>query len=281
MNLSLTSNSNTRSVISPLRIPDIWGWWDSIDTFATLKNNGSKFLPANNGDPVTKWYDKSGKGNHLIQFSEDSRPVLNVTSGPNGNRSLVFDGIDDILASNPVTGSQNTIFIVLYQTQYSDESVIFDTNNTGERNKLSQVNVPGRLEGSFGPILTKQQIGVWNIITLESSDDFKSLRLGSSGKVIQDTPSPLLEPIEFVIGGSNFNNPTNHSNIRISELIIYRRILNEEEQTIIRSYLTNRWGVFYQFDQSVPCPIAPTWPADDSDYEVWESSIQCQFERNQ
>lgn len=69
-------------------------WWDPSDLSSMFQDSAGT-TPAAVDSPVGKINDKSGRGNHLIQATAASRPVLRYTTG---RYYLEFDGSDDGMA---------------------------------------------------------------------------------------------------------------------------------------------------------------------------------------
>lgn len=72
------------------------GWWDPSD-FSTMFQDAAGTTPVTAvGQAVGRILDKSGRGNHLVQITDASRPTLGIDSAT-GAQFLSFDGMDDFL----------------------------------------------------------------------------------------------------------------------------------------------------------------------------------------
>lgn len=69
------------------------GWWDPSDLSTMFQDSAGTTPVTAVGQPVGLIRDKSGKGNHLLQATAASRPVLAQDAG--GFLHLSFDGVDD------------------------------------------------------------------------------------------------------------------------------------------------------------------------------------------
>jgi hypothetical protein len=75
-------------------------WYDPSD-LSTLFQDSAGTVPVTGVDqPVGRMIDKSGRGNHATQATTTSRPILKQDA--NGNYYLLFDGIDDWLATSSI-----------------------------------------------------------------------------------------------------------------------------------------------------------------------------------
>lgn len=79
-------------------------WFDASDLSTMFQDAAGTVAVTAPGDPVGKWLDKSGNGNHATQATAASRPTYRVAA--NGYPYLDFDGANDFM----VTG--NIIFTV-------------------------------------------------------------------------------------------------------------------------------------------------------------------------
>ncbi len=97
--------ADVQTKFNPRRIPGLSVWLQADRGF-TLSD----------GDPISTWYDQSGKGNNVLQSIGDKKPLWkeNIL---NGRPVVRFDGTDDYLQSSAfdsALGQPNTIFVVGY-----------------------------------------------------------------------------------------------------------------------------------------------------------------------
>ena len=72
-------------------------WFDAAD-ITTLFQDAAGTIPVTAvGQPVGRWLDKSGNGNHATQPVAAQRPLYQID--PEGNPNLTFDGSNDFLAT--------------------------------------------------------------------------------------------------------------------------------------------------------------------------------------
>ena len=65
---------------SPATLPGLAVWLDAQDS-STFFEQAAKTETLYSGDMVTRWLDKSGKGNHYLQLTAYTPPVYQVTQG--------------------------------------------------------------------------------------------------------------------------------------------------------------------------------------------------------
>ena len=73
-------------------------WFDPSDLSTLFQDAAGTVAVTAVGQSVGKMLDKSGRGNHAIQNTSGSRPILRQNA--NGKYYLEFDGIDDVLTVN-------------------------------------------------------------------------------------------------------------------------------------------------------------------------------------
>lgn len=100
-------------------------WYDASD-FSTMFQDAAGTTPVTAvGQPVGKMLDKSGRGNHIIQGTATSRPILAQDAD---GIYLPFDGIDDTIASAAainLTGTNKvTVFLAMSRTKASQAALM-------------------------------------------------------------------------------------------------------------------------------------------------------------
>lgn len=94
--LSGTGSTGGSEVFNPVTLfasGEQGGWWDPSD-LSTMSQNSDGTGAATVGQPVGRILDKSGRGNHLIQATTASKPILRQSGALYW---LEFDGVDDVL----------------------------------------------------------------------------------------------------------------------------------------------------------------------------------------
>lgn len=120
------------------------GWWDPSD-FSTMFQDSAGTIPVTAaGQPVGLIRDKSGRGNHALQATAASRPVLQQDAS--GFYYLSFDGVDDWLATagSVDLSTTNKLTVVAGAKKQSDAAFALLTELT--------VN-SGTTDGGFGILL--------------------------------------------------------------------------------------------------------------------------------
>jgi hypothetical protein len=79
---------------NPLNIASLEGWWDASDLSSMAQNSDGTTAVTATNDPVGYWADKSGKGRHAKQATNNDRPLVQLAD-KNNRAGLDFDGNDD------------------------------------------------------------------------------------------------------------------------------------------------------------------------------------------
>ncbi len=92
-------------------------WLDASRKVSLYTTDVGSTQVQNSGDPIGRWEDLSGQGNHMYQGTAASRPTY-TTSGVSGNRpSAAFDGAGDVMSTtNDITMPSGTVFVAWKQT---------------------------------------------------------------------------------------------------------------------------------------------------------------------
>lgn len=130
MMASGSGGGGSDSVITALFASGEQGIWLDPSDFSTMYQDSSGTTPVTSvGQYVGKILDKSGRGNHAIQSSSGSRPLLQQDGS--GNYYLQFDGTDDSLqASIDLSGTDKvSIFTGTYKVDDTARIVFEFTPN--------------------------------------------------------------------------------------------------------------------------------------------------------
>ena len=232
-------------------------------------------LPAFHGEAVKTWQDQSGNGNDVTQDIATRQPAFN-TGVLNGMPAISFDGGDDLQGS--YNGECGTIIVVGKTTNHSalrtwaggkatpgdgigNEAWYFQARGLSTRGMQFIRTTAAGSASEFAAMVTDRpsatayvQIGRHNGTAME---------LIRQGFVVQSgTTAEALMPIAGLsVGGGWYNeNVVDRLLGDIYELIIYDRMLTDEEIALIMAYLT-RW-----FDAGTDFATAPivsaSWLSD-------------------
>jgi hypothetical protein len=197
--------------------------------------------------PLATWADQSGNGHDAVQATASHRPEV-VLDEVNGQPVVRFDGSDDRLdLSDPMNGATaGEIFIVarlkdftrgingLAQfgggngTTYTEGAMVDDFGiNTGDS-----------FPGPDGALLT-----AWHTYNASVTEDGEDLRF--NGHLLLHRPLPGFAPdvtfrSDAMLGTDVFDE---YFNGDIAEVIVYDRVLSDDERAQVSAYLTIKYGV--------------------------------------
>jgi hypothetical protein len=215
-----------------------------MDAGTVLRDTGSGFVPAANGEAVARWVDKSANAHILAQTVSGNRPLLSTTTGPSNGRCLIFDGTDDrLVKTSPVFDFPCTVFSVVKLLTDLDIRYFWDTR--ASMGRPGEINRTGglRRNGSNIPTTTiSQTVGDWDVITSEHSTTEIAFRKNGGTRLAQAQSVTPAGATGYVIGGLNPTTPTNFTHHALAEKIAFGRILNSTEQDKVRNYLKVKWG---------------------------------------
>lgn len=103
----LTARIATANAVGGLIQPSLYfanaekGAWFDANDITTLFQDAAGTIPVTaTGQPVGKWLDKSGNGNHAAQPISASRPIYQIDA--EGNYNVTFDGVNDQLFTSAI-----------------------------------------------------------------------------------------------------------------------------------------------------------------------------------
>ncbi len=213
-------------------------WLDATDP-ATLFKDAGLTTPANPGDPIGGWADKSGNEFHATQGSAILQPVWNATA-MNGQPALRFDGletdgmaIDDGLS----LARPYTVFIV---NQYYSPDFLGRTLQGQDANWLH--GLWGGQFGAFADGWVGQRVAPINFPLVEDTtgaDDASTFYV--NGMDFTTDPNPFGEPGRLGLISVGVY-PAEVSDADISEVAIYDRVLSNTELDSVRNYFYTKYG---------------------------------------
>lgn len=113
------------SSFDPASIPGLWFWVDANDLSTLFQDAGCSTPVTANGDPVGCWQDKSPVGNN--DGLGTGGPIYE-TNSVNGLASLVFDGVNDYIATTFGLSTQSGDGFIVVKAN-NDPSVGTTTRN--------------------------------------------------------------------------------------------------------------------------------------------------------
>ncbi len=214
-------------------------WLDATDP-TTLFQDSSFSTPADPGDPIGGWMDKSGNDFYAFQDDEFLQPIWDATA-MNGQPALRFSGsendgmsIDDgLFLERPYT-----VFIV---NQYWDVAFRGRTLQGQDANWLT-----GLWSSEMGayaePWIGHRNAPVDTPVVVDTTGNFDESTLTINGVDFTDDSTPVGSPGRLgLVSVGQF--PLEVSDADISEVVIYDRVLSEAEMNDVRGYLYAKYDV--------------------------------------
>jgi hypothetical protein len=233
----------TEPQFTPLDIANLEVWLDAMDASTVLRDTGSEFVSAANGEAVARWLDKSANAHILAQTTSGSRPLLSTSAGPTSGRCIEWDGVNDFLVkTGNLFSLPCTVFVVLRQTSWTINEVILDTAAAGNRFYLNQRNISGMLR-TTGDVPTSnngQTLGNWDIVTAKVSATAQSIRINSATPGTATSSFTATASAELRIGGNTL--ASNFAHVGIAAIVAYSRTLTDEEEAQVRNFLKTQYG---------------------------------------
>lgn len=243
-------------------LPGIELW---LDAAAESSRRGGKDIA------LDRWSDRSGHGHHALQAVSSQQPKLVHVEGPANSKQAVvrFDGLDDHLRVLDASRRHKalTLFVVtIPQSDHGGFRGFFATNQRGRRDYESgltldmngtaaamfrEVNFEGRGFGGARNLLT----AVAPFGTLQQLEAVCDASKGVARLVVDGQPqrrrpwdkSELIAD-EMTIGARYYTNGPGDHQVRgfldgdIAELILFDRVLSEDETATVRGYLSAKHG---------------------------------------
>lgn len=216
------------------------------------KGAGLAGIPAN-GDVIQNWTDQSPKENDAYQPLLSDSPTYH-TDGINGHPVLRFDGVDDWYKINGVANElsgEATFFTVIEPATATDDIYYLSTNYYGDNRIKFGHSDDGELiyDDDVDPLSSANYV---NKKTLVSANITPDIRVAGYINGVQATPwSEDMSSTganrasigqEFDGNGSD-TETSNHWKGDMAEMIIYDKILTDNERYQVETYLSVKYGI--------------------------------------
>ncbi len=222
---------------------------------------------------VVEWTDQSGRNNHAVesQTADGGFPLLKTSATPTGQNALVFDGAEFLeIPSNPadLDGPELTWYIV-FRPELTDHgrlinSAYYDLGtddyipyhrawlslvSSGDRYRAVATNEFGEgfVDVNIYDVLSTESFaiggGIWNANTAEIRgivvDSFRNRFVESR---LDATGNPISHMYTRIGAGSAARTPDVVGPLtgEIAEILIYNRVLSEQEQASVETYLADK-----------------------------------------
>lgn len=234
----------------------VGGWYKS--NIGQFQERVGPVTPAvSDGDRIGTLMDQSGFGRHLVAETDNSRLTL-INNVQNGLPGLLLDGVDDRLINTAIaallSGNDvpNTIFYVSRsttpaQTFQSETDLFYTTNSLPTQVIYNQATATG-MEFS-------RRDDVGNQVIVPFSDDRSNFRIlehifYGTTVTIRRNGVALVTNAAMNVGTSTFDRfsvgggmPSGFFKGFILEVLIFLMALSDADCTLVRNYLTTRYGL--------------------------------------
>ena len=204
------------------------------------------------GGSVSQWDDKSGNGNHATQATGTRQPITG-TRTINGLNALDFDGVDDqfVIGSGlyDITSGDCTIYIVANFDYLASKTPLWfgsATSNESHPMRLNTTLVEGGRNTSSGGVYTSSSI--LTMTTATNQTYLTKFEVDGANAVIN---------VDGVDGSTGVATSFTANKIeigsaldvwdkfegRLCSIIIYDKVLTAVQDTEVRNYLNNKWGI--------------------------------------
>ncbi len=217
----------------PRQLQDLLLWLDSKDLSTIIKDGSNN---------VSKWLDKSGKGNHALQENEIRKAVYS-SNGLDGKPTVTFSNQHFTTKSNTI--DDLTIFTVFtndntFPVGGGDVDFILSHAGFNVSTANGYVNTPE-------PAFRQEGMGV--------SSYYLNGQLQAGNNTPINTGTPYLGSIiatngidtsKIGIGGHYNDSGFGDYKGRISEVILFNRKLTNDQRQLVEAYLSAKWAITLQ-----------------------------------
>jgi len=208
-------------------------------------------VTTNDGTSVSEMFDVSGNGFALTQATAGFQPLIQPAGGPNGNPSVLFDGVDDFLfnaALNlPAPGTTPTyLWVIMRQVSWgpapdfntfteSSGTGGIDFYQTGVTPQLQQYNGIDANSTVGAPVGVYKRIAV--LFTNSTSDYIQAGSSQSTG-----VNSGNLDSGPGITVGAGFDGTYGWMNVELCEFWIFNAEPTALQKTQLNAYAASRYG---------------------------------------
>lgn len=250
---NLCKNKKNDSVF-PIDISGLELWLDAKDgeTIFTNSNCINGIAPSDNSD-IGCWQDKSGNGHNAIEAN--NKPKFLVSS-LNNYPAIYFDGNGKTLSIlsglNIKQDSPRTIILVnkpeTIQNNYSNifgtgENAFIDLGSNLNNNRVG-LNYSETINGDGALISEANSLIYGKAHILEISGKKDLTTIFNNGKIINDISNSYISwDMRADLGIGHANVSAREYLGSIGEIIVYNKILSDNERNLIKNYLSNKWDI--------------------------------------
>jgi PKD repeat protein len=241
VNISDWSETRIFEVLDPKSIDNLELWLrsDSVALSATL-------------DTVVTLFDKSGNNRNATQIDKTKQPKYkSVETNINDKPSIIFDGVNDLLIGSGNLGqlTNYSFFLVVRNNVNKNYNWFYKNAPLSTSKSFSLTSMTSgdyrfwsNGGGGFSDFTAPSPINSYHILSVINKNDssvvssyFKNGFFTSSANNVTSTHAEN----GFVLGCISEGN--HHFNGEFVELIIYNKVLNENERYFVENYLRYRY----------------------------------------
>jgi hypothetical protein len=195
---------------------------------------------------VSLWIDKSNRKNNAVQVTTINQPSINVNT-ISGLPAISFNGLNSVLTGNLAgfSGQPYSIFTVGQRRSSAAFNYFFSSSSTAVNlgwrtdNLIYHQIFAGAINTISQTISPTYTTPTPTILAGTQSSTTRKLYVNSITSAVTDTlANDNAAATQFSLGFFNV-----YASIDLGEIIIFNRVLSDEERTKIIRYLSKRWGI--------------------------------------
>jgi len=195
---------------------------------------------------VSQWNDQSGNGKNFTQATGATQPTLNASGGPNNQAYLNFNGSQylTLAATLGVNASPWTMFSVQQSNGSGAECLVLSMGNVN--NGYFYGVLPGSVNFmTVGGVATMGDgnviANVWQDWTWNNNGAVTTMAVNGVPQALTNNTSqtPSVAPVNTVGALGAGSDPWNGN---IAEILVYNAALSASQVTVVRNYLSARYG---------------------------------------
>jgi len=211
-------------------------------------------VTTNDGTSVSEMFDVSGNGFTLTQAVAGNQPLIQPAGGPNGNPSVLFDGVDDFLFNatldfSPPGTTPAFLWVIARQVTWDGASfdalceagALPDTDggiNLNQQGVTPQVSQYMGSDANLNAALILNTYKRLQVFFNNDTDDY--LQVGSVKVTGQNAGN--LEPGPGFTVGAGFEGSYGWGNWELCEMWIFNAEPTAIQKTKLDAYAASRYG---------------------------------------
>lgn len=234
-------------------------WLDADDNSTLYQDAGGTIAAVSDGDPVGRWEDKSGNGNHATQGTGSRRGTKKV-GVQNSRDGVRFDGVDDVLEIvGGVSIYPATIFVVMREEVAVENAGVvslYPATGNDWNTFPSLLIVTGSITQIVGLYSPRDPVGADFIVKLGTGATpagvytgritLTDMKMWHDG-VLEGTHSrsaAIASSAGGYLGARRLVGALSgpYLNGDIYEIILYNTALTDENRESVENYLKTKWG---------------------------------------